>query len=410
MVVWIQLPAFPVHFYHKEILFMIGNMIGRSIKLDFHMQHQQRAKFARMAVELGLSKPLVTRLRLDGKWQYIEYENLPAVCFECGKIGHTNSSCPSLAANTPAVTTRTLTMVPEGWSETLPEDKAGFGPWMQVTRRPRRGSRTSEKGNSGAMQGDLPNLGKTGKGKISSRNMEVSNGQKEAPSQREETVRGGTQEKGKTAWTGKRNGKEEVSRVGMEVTTGGKGVLGPIPLSSAAGPTQGSNKANVNSRNKDMGSSSTFSGPKARLGPAKHLPGKGLAPPSPPPMQEFAGPNATLIQVVSVPSIDSQKEADRKAETPSTAARTKKRNEEKKKNSKTRKSPKKISAKTLQVWTPVKENKTKSRARMATLTLQEIDAWTGAAKLGQSEKALGNDAEEPSPFEACASAIPESAP
>ncbi|CAL1406861.1 unnamed protein product [Linum trigynum] len=198
MVVWIQLPAFPVHFYHKEILFMIGNMIGRSIKLDFHTQHQQRAKFARMAVELDLSKPLVTRVRLDGKWQYIEYENLPAVCFECGKIGHTNSFCPSLAANTPAVTTGTLTMVPEGWSETSPEDKAGFGPWMQVTRRPRRGSRTSKKGNSGAMQGDLPNLGKTGKGKMSSRNMEVSNGQKESPNQQEETVWGGTQEKGKT--------------------------------------------------------------------------------------------------------------------------------------------------------------------------------------------------------------------
>ncbi|CAI0550174.1 unnamed protein product [Linum tenue] len=202
MVVWIQLSSFPVHFYHKEILFTLGNMIGRSIKLDFHTQHQQRAKFARMAVELDLSKPLVTRIRLDGKWKYIEYENLPAVCFECGKIGHTTSSCPSLTANMPAATTGSLTRLPEGWPETSSEDKTGFGPWMQVTRRSRRGSRASEKGNTGATQGDLTNFGKAGKGKISNRNMEGSNGQKQSPSQREEMVRGGSHEKGKTAGAG----------------------------------------------------------------------------------------------------------------------------------------------------------------------------------------------------------------
>ncbi|CAI0444922.1 unnamed protein product [Linum tenue] len=95
MVVWVQFPAFPVHFYHKDILFSLGNMLGREIKLDYHTLHQERAKFARIAVEVDLSKPLIPRVWLDGAWQYVEYENIPVVCFECGKVGHTSENCPS---------------------------------------------------------------------------------------------------------------------------------------------------------------------------------------------------------------------------------------------------------------------------------------------------------------------------
>ncbi|CAI0465284.1 unnamed protein product [Linum tenue] len=130
MVVWVQFPAFPVHFYHKEVLFSLGNMIGRPIKLDYHTQHQQRAKFARMAIELDLSKPLVTRIRLDGQWQYIEYENLPTVCFECGRVGHTSLTCPNLYPNPKDVESGAGRPPPEGQSATTPEEKAGFGPWM----------------------------------------------------------------------------------------------------------------------------------------------------------------------------------------------------------------------------------------------------------------------------------------
>ncbi|CAI0406011.1 unnamed protein product [Linum tenue] len=94
MVVWVQFPGFSVHFYHKELLFLLANLIGRAIKLDFHTMHQQRANFARIAIEVDLSKPLVPRIRLDGKWKKVEFENLSVVCFECGKIGHTKVTCP----------------------------------------------------------------------------------------------------------------------------------------------------------------------------------------------------------------------------------------------------------------------------------------------------------------------------
>ncbi|CAL1410346.1 unnamed protein product [Linum trigynum] len=145
MVMWVQFPAFPVHFYHKEILFSLGNMIDRAIKLDFHTQHQQRAKFVRIAVELDLSKPLVTRIRLDGQWQYIEYENLPACCFECGRIGHMSLCCPSLLPTVQNQHVGARGSSPENFPGTSPEEKEGYGPWVQVTQRSRRANRNSEK-------------------------------------------------------------------------------------------------------------------------------------------------------------------------------------------------------------------------------------------------------------------------
>ncbi|CAI0400164.1 unnamed protein product [Linum tenue] len=142
MVIWVQFPGLPVHFYHKELLFTMGNLLGRSIKLDYHTQHQQRAKFARMAVEVDLSKPLVPRIRLDGRWQKVEYENLPLVCFECGKVGHMNVSCPSTERGTNGETGRgsraSAVIVAD---EVSPDANAGFGPWMIVSRKSRRKQR-----------------------------------------------------------------------------------------------------------------------------------------------------------------------------------------------------------------------------------------------------------------------------
>ncbi|CAI0418829.1 unnamed protein product [Linum tenue] len=96
MIVWVHLPELKIHFYHKEVLTTLGNLIGRTIKLDYHTLTQQRAKFARLAVEVDVSKPLVPRIWLDDDWQPVEYENLPVVCFECGKIGHSATTCPLL--------------------------------------------------------------------------------------------------------------------------------------------------------------------------------------------------------------------------------------------------------------------------------------------------------------------------
>ncbi|CAI0380502.1 unnamed protein product [Linum tenue] len=149
MIVWVQFPALKIHFYHKEILTSLGNLLGRTICLDFHTLTLQRAKFARIAVEVDLSKPLVPRIWLDDAWQKVEYENLPDVCFECGKIGHSSLLCPKLRLQTPPpILAITGSETPASEAEQGGEESTpGFGPWMLLSRKSRRNSRDpSQKG------------------------------------------------------------------------------------------------------------------------------------------------------------------------------------------------------------------------------------------------------------------------
>ncbi|CAL1412813.1 unnamed protein product [Linum trigynum] len=172
MVVWVQFPALPIHFYHKEVLFSLGNMIGRAIKLDYHTLHQERAKFGCIAVEVDLSKPLVPRIWLDGAWQYLEYENLAVVCFECGKVGYISSTCPSLQTYEQNNLEKGLATVPTDTPapEKSDDEKTGFGPWMQVSRKSRRGNKIGEKRQVGNNTGnnlrkeEINGLHKQGKG------------------------------------------------------------------------------------------------------------------------------------------------------------------------------------------------------------------------------------------------------
>ncbi|CAL1357166.1 unnamed protein product [Linum trigynum] len=139
VVAWVQLPELPVHFYHREVLFALGNLIGGTIRLDYHTEQLERGKFARLAVELDISKPLPTRIFLDNFWKGILYENLPTICYSCGRIGHDEDACPLKKQETSlALITLSSADSPVAEQSSSPEPPAGFGPWMQVTRRSRK--------------------------------------------------------------------------------------------------------------------------------------------------------------------------------------------------------------------------------------------------------------------------------
>ncbi|KAI9073661.1 hypothetical protein K1719_044374 [Acacia pycnantha] len=45
-----------------------------------------RGRYARIAVLVDLQKPLVPWIKVDGRTHGVEYEGLPLICFECGRL------------------------------------------------------------------------------------------------------------------------------------------------------------------------------------------------------------------------------------------------------------------------------------------------------------------------------------
>lgn len=63
---------------------MLGQVIRKVINIDYNVESATRGKFARIAVEISLSKPLCSQFLYEGKIQKIEYESLPTIYFQCG--------------------------------------------------------------------------------------------------------------------------------------------------------------------------------------------------------------------------------------------------------------------------------------------------------------------------------------
>ncbi|CAN1841145.1 hypothetical protein LINPERHAP1_LOCUS36369 [Linum perenne] len=90
--------------------------------------------------------------------QRAEYENLPDLCFTCGKIGHQAESCPSIVRISTPPTSSTAVIPPtDSAPDPAPDLPAGdgYGPWMTVARKSRRAKRDPQ-----------PDKERTQKGKV----------------------------------------------------------------------------------------------------------------------------------------------------------------------------------------------------------------------------------------------------
>ncbi|XVE96610.1 hypothetical protein REPUB_Repub02eG0237700 [Reevesia pubescens] len=149
---WVRFPGMPLEFYDSSILRMMGDKIGRSVRIDRTTTNMIRGKFARMCVELDLTKPLVSRIFIGGRWQRIEYEGLKMLCFHCGRFGHSELEC------------EIRRKTEEGYSEDQAErfvergkiiehehENVRYGPWMIAKKRYRKPSSTKDDGNAKQM-------------------------------------------------------------------------------------------------------------------------------------------------------------------------------------------------------------------------------------------------------------------
>lgn len=68
---------------------VIGSAIGIPIRVDEPTLKRDRGRFARLCIEVDLSRPLKGELLVNGELLKLEYENLHVICFTCGCYGHT---------------------------------------------------------------------------------------------------------------------------------------------------------------------------------------------------------------------------------------------------------------------------------------------------------------------------------
>ncbi|KAK8563441.1 hypothetical protein V6N12_035587 [Hibiscus sabdariffa] len=136
VVTWIRLPGLSATLYKWSLIEEIGNCIGLVVRIDYQTESGCRGRFARMEIRIDLNKPLVSKLLVNDKLQVIEYESLPTVCFECGKYGHVNDSCPTTVSESGRAD-------PSSPTPSRPHDDASsdFGLWMLVEKNQRRPSR-----------------------------------------------------------------------------------------------------------------------------------------------------------------------------------------------------------------------------------------------------------------------------
>ncbi|KAI9107610.1 hypothetical protein K1719_021273 [Acacia pycnantha] len=92
--VWVRIPDLPMEFCTVESLGLIGNMIGKIVKIDRSTSIYEKGGFARICVEIDLQSPLLPAFKVFGEEKQLVYEGLHLVCFGCGRYGHEQVDCP----------------------------------------------------------------------------------------------------------------------------------------------------------------------------------------------------------------------------------------------------------------------------------------------------------------------------
>ncbi|CAL1372633.1 unnamed protein product [Linum trigynum] len=270
------------------------------------------------------------------------------------------------------------------------EPNPGFGPWMLVTRKNRRNLRdTPQKAKS---EGETRNIN----GGVQTKQGKIGGGDKEgggmtaswslaSPSDTQRTS--GQERKG---GSGKKGGEEGRKGKGTysESQGNGKGILGSGPenkMNARSGPKDQA-QASTSAQSSDKPSTPTKPKPLALVGSQQMGLAKTSLKPdtkpvqqsSPPTVQTITGENGTIMQIVHLQPKPVERPTSQVPAVPSSTKDRTKRG--KAKQADHRRTPTKLSPlRGLHIGTPKKERRSKSKGRIAALTMQEIAAWTSAA-------------------------------
>lgn len=106
--------------------------LGKPFWIDATTLNLQRARFARMCVEVHLRKPLKRSVLINGGRYFVSYEGLTNICAKCGIYGHSVHKCPQ-GESSPSGNALVHNAVGDGQEMDLNND--GFTPARQPHRR-----------------------------------------------------------------------------------------------------------------------------------------------------------------------------------------------------------------------------------------------------------------------------------
>ncbi|XP_019160886.1 PREDICTED: uncharacterized protein LOC109157434 [Ipomoea nil] len=158
LLAWVRFPDLPVEYFEERFLRKIARKIGRPIKIDSTTSLISKGSFARVCVELDISKPLLSKFTLQEEVWPVEYEGLHLVCFNCGLYGHRQNQCgknndqgsqeaPVTNINQEQgdrISAETTNAPPNQHEPPKQDYSADYGSWMLVSRRDRRGPRRGD--------------------------------------------------------------------------------------------------------------------------------------------------------------------------------------------------------------------------------------------------------------------------
>ncbi|CAI0378673.1 unnamed protein product [Linum tenue] len=131
--VWARLLEIPIQYFHPVAVMKIGQRIGKPLRVDHATSTGARSDYARVCVQVDLTKPLLSMFRLHGKKYFVQYEGLDRICLQCGTYRE-RGQCSCMHVTTEM---ETEDVVPSKDQETK-EPETTYGDWMIAKKRPRR--------------------------------------------------------------------------------------------------------------------------------------------------------------------------------------------------------------------------------------------------------------------------------
>ncbi|XVF07589.1 hypothetical protein REPUB_Repub06bG0152500 [Reevesia pubescens] len=115
------------------------------IKLN---KEDKERKFAKMCVELDLTKPLISKIHIGKHWQKVKYEGLIILCFHCDKFGHSDLDCNVQKKEKQGYYEKQALRFPELEKILSKEYKnKRFGPWMFAKKKYNKSMAAKQEGS-----------------------------------------------------------------------------------------------------------------------------------------------------------------------------------------------------------------------------------------------------------------------